>query len=251
MKLYSDDFGYNRQVDKGIIKLIRRNKLFGASVLSTMVTTLSLRWLTYTLNRKKNFILGLHINLIEGKPAQHFLKIRGLVDREGKFFPLLFFVLRLFLGKINQSQIKAEIESQLAILTKRGLKVRMLDSHQHTHALSPVAEIVVTIAEKQNIPYIRSFSSIKNYTFKARLTYLFIKSAAFLSYFITYKKFGLPATWKSKQDFDWTVMSWESNTFDIDSVNKNLPAVRQGRAAFVIHPYLPYDSNKSYRSFIK
>lgn len=244
MKLYSDDFGYNRQVDKGIIKLIKRNKLFGASVLSTMVTAPSLRWLSYTLNRKKDFILGLHINLIEGNPAQHFLKIRTLVDREGKLFPLVFFVIRLFLGQINKSQIILEIEAQLSKLQNKGFKVKTLDSHQHTHALSPIAEITVDIARKHNIPYMRSFNSIKNYSLKAKFTHTFIKIVAFLSYFLAYKRIGMPATWKSKQEFNWTVMSWESNTFNINTVQKS-------SSAFVIHPYLPFDTNKSYRSFIK
>lgn len=244
MKLYSDDFGYNRQADKGIIKLIRRNKLFGASVVSTMVTSSSLRWLSYTLNQKQNFILGLHINLIEGKPTQHFLKIRSLVDREGKFFPLIFFVANLLLGRISKAQVKSEIEAQLTKLLNKGFRVKMLDSHQHTHTLSPVAEITVDIARKYNIPYLRSFNSITNYSLKAKLTYAFIKIVAFLSYFAAYKRFGMPATWRSKKEFNWTVMSWESNTFAIDSVEKN-------SSAFVIHPYLPFDTNKSYRSFIK
>ena len=139
-----------------------------------MVISPSLRWLSYTLNRKKDFILGLHINLIEGIPASHFLNIRSLVDRDGKFFPLIFFVINLFLGRISKAQIKSEIEAQLTKLLNRGFNVRMFDSHQHTHALSPVSEITVDLARKYNIPYIRSFNSIKNYSLKARLTYAFI-----------------------------------------------------------------------------
>jgi len=244
MKLYSDDFGYNKHVDKGIMRLIRRNKLFGASVLSTMVSTKSLRWLAYSLNKKRNFILGLHINLIEDVPAEHFLRIRSLVDKDGKFFPLVVFVCKVLLGMISKSQIKAEIEAQLLKLINKGFKVKMFDSHQHTHSISPIAEITVDLARKYNIPYIRSFNYVKNYSPKARVTYLFIKIVAFISYFAAYKKIGMPATWKTKQDFNWTVMSWESNTFDIDEVQKKT-------SAFVIHPYLPFDTNRSYRSFIK
>ena len=244
MKLYSDDFGYNRQVDKGILKLIRRDKLFGASVLSTMVTNKSVRWLSHALARRRGFILGLHINLIEGIPAEHFLRISSLVDKEGKFFPLLIFVLKLFLGQISKTQIKAEIEAQLVYLKNKGLKIKMLDSHQHTHAISPVAEIVVDLARKYNVPYIRSFNSIRNYSLKAKITYTFIKIVAFISYLLSYKKIGMPASWKSKKEFNWTVMSWESNSFGIDEEKSK-------KSSFVIHPYLPFDTNKSYRGFIK
>ena len=97
MKLYSDDFGYNQEADYGIISLIKKGKLIGVSVLSTMVSTLSLRRLNRVLNGKNNFILGLHLNLIEGKPAQHFLKVNTLVGQNGLFFSLVFLQQFLFL----------------------------------------------------------------------------------------------------------------------------------------------------------
>lgn len=244
MKLYSDDFGYNKQVDKGIIRLIKKDKLIGLSVLSTMVSPQSLIQLKRTVNGKNNFIVGLHINLIEGDPSQTFVKIMTLLNSSGKFYPLLFFLTKLLLGRIDKAQIKLEIEGQLAKLKQRGVNIRMLDSHQHTHAFSPVAEIVAEVAQEQKIPFVRSFASIKNYSFKAKFTYLLLKLSSFFSFLITYKKPGLPASWNSKQKYDWTVMSWEGNSFDIAKIVGN-------RSAFVIHPYLPYDTNKSYRAYIK
>ncbi|OGK14755.1 hypothetical protein A3C98_01925 [Candidatus Roizmanbacteria bacterium RIFCSPHIGHO2_02_FULL_37_15] len=244
MKLYSDDFGYNQEADYGIISLIKKGKLIGVSVLSTMVSTLSLRRLNRVLNGKNNFILGLHLNLIEGKPAQHFLKVNTLVGQNGLFFSLVFFLIKILLGKVDKSQLKSEVENQLDILRKKGLTVKIVDSHQHTHAFSPVAEIVDEVAREQNISYLRSFNSIKTYSLKAKFTYFFLKVLAFLSYFATYKKIGMPVTWRLKKKFDWTVMSWEGDSFDATSIKDN-------RAAFVIHPYLPYDTNRSYKNYIK
>jgi len=229
MKLYSDDFGYNQEADYGIISLIKKGKLIGVSVLSTMVSTLSLRRLNRVLNGKNNFILGLHLNLIEGKPAQHFLKVNTLVGQNGLFFSLVFFLIKILLGKVDKSQLKSEVENQLDILRKKGLTVKIVDSHQHTHAFSPVAEIVDEVAREQNISYLRSFNSIKTYSLKAKFTYFFLKVLAFLSYFATYKKIGMPVTWRLKKKFDWTVMSWEGDSFDATSIKDN-------RAAFVIHP---------------
>ena len=244
IRLYSDDFGYSAKTDKGIIRLIRGGKLFGASVLSTMASSQSLAKLSLILNRKNGFILGLHLNLIEGKPARPYKKIKSLVDKKGHFLPLLFFSLKLLLGKINKVHVRSEIESQLTKLLKSGLSVKMLDSHQHTHAFSPVAEVVVDLSRKYNIPYIRSFGTIKTYSLKARLTYAILKALAFLSYFVTYKKIGMPASWEVNQEFDWTVMSWEGDSFDASTINNS-------RSAFVIHPYLTYDTNRSYLKYIK
>ena len=243
MRLYSDDFGYNRQVDKGIIRLIKRGKLIGVSVLSSMVNPLSLNRLKRIIAEKNNFILGLHINLIEGDPLQTYVKIMSLSNSNGKFFPLLIFLARLFFGRIDQAEIKLEIESQLAKLREKGFVVRMLDSHQHTHAFSPVAEIVAEVAHEQNIPLVRNFGSIKTHSLKAKITYAILKLFAFLSYLLAYKKFGLPASWGLKQKYDWTVMSWEGKTF-------SLAALDPKKAALIIHPYLPFDTNKSYLRFI-
>lgn len=244
IRLYSDDFGYSAKADRGIIRLIRRGKLFGVSILSTMVSSASIRQLKRTLQKKSNLILGVHINLIEGKPILNYIKIKSLLNGEGEFFPLVLFILKLLFKRVDKAQVKSEIESQLTLLKSQGLRVKALDSHQHTHALSPVAEIVVDASSKYGIPYIRSFNSIKTYSLKARITYALLKVLAFISYFATYKKIGLPATWRLKQKFDWTVMSWEGKALDVRSIKKN-------RSAFVIHPYLPYDSNKSYLRFIK
>lgn len=244
IKLYSDDFGYSTKADKGIIRLIRRGKLFGVSILSTMVSASSVRQLKRTLQKKNNLLLGVHINLIEGKPILNYIKIKSLLNGEGEFFPLVLFILKLLFQKVDKAQIKSEIEGQLTLLKNQGLKVKALDSHQHTHALSPIAEIVVDAAYNYDIPYIRSFNSIKTYSLKARITYIILKLLAFVSYIVAYKKIGLPATWRLKQKFDWTVMSWEGKTLDVKNVKTN-------HSAFVIHPYLPYDTNRSYLPFIK
>src|SRR3989344_3089852 len=158
MRLYSDDFGYNKQVDKSIIRLIKKDKLIGLSVLSTMVNPQSLIQLKRILKEKSNFIVGLHVNLIEGDPSQTFVKIMTLLNSSGKFYPLFFFLVKLLLKKIDKAQIKLEIEGQLAKLKEKGFNVKMLDSHQHTHAFSPVAEIVAEVAKEQKIPFVRSFA---------------------------------------------------------------------------------------------
>ena len=244
MRLYSDDFGYNKQVDKSIIRLIKKDKLIGLSVLSTMVNPQSLIQLKRILKEKSNFIVGLHVNLIEGDPSQTFVSIMTLLNSSGKFYPLFFFLAKLLLGRIDKAQIKQEIEGQLAKLKKRGFNVTMLDSHQHTHAFSPIAEIAAEVAKEQKIPFVRSFASIKNYSFKARFTYAMLKLSAFFSYLITYKKLGLPASWNSKQKYDWTVMSWEGKAYKFTSLKLN-------KTAFIIHPYLSFDTNTSYQKYLR
>src|SRR3989344_339655 len=243
MKLYSDDFGYNPRADKEILKLVRRDRLFGLSVIATMVSQDRLRQLVSTLVKKKEVKIGLHINLIEGKPSSHFLNIKSLVDREGKFFPLPVFLVKLFLGKVDRLDIKSEIQSQLNLLKKRNLQVDMLDSHQHTHAFSPIAEIVEEIADEESVAQIRNFNSIKIHSLRGRLTLMLVKFIAFLSYLVAYKKIGFPVSWRSAQKLDWTVMSRESDSFAVEEV------VRRG-LAFIIHPFLPFDKNKSYQKYI-
>lgn len=232
INLYVDDFGYNQQADRGILRLIKDGKLFGVSVLSTLANSSSLSELSSTLKKSRKVILGLHVNLLEQKRTQN------------RWLPYIYFIFKLFFGRIEKQKIRSAIKNQLAILLKFGMKVKFFDTHQHTHALSPIAEIVQEIALKEGIAYIRSYRSIKTYSLKAKVTHLILKMLALISFFMAYKKIGMPASWKINQEFDWTVMSWEDETVNISSIKNK-------KAAFIIHPYLPFDTNRSYLRYIE
>lgn len=243
LKLHSDDFGYRDQANKRIIDLVKKNRLASISVLANMVSPKGVKALRQLQKEKADFKTNLHLNFIEGKSLEKKVKIAGLINKKRRFYPLPLFILRLFLGLIKKPTLQLELNKQLSHLKRKKIRITGIDSHQHTHALSPIAEIVVETAEKKRIGYIRSFKEIKTYSLRAKIIYLVLKTLAILSYFAAYKRFGLPATWKINNNQPFSLMSWEDKTLDIKKVLDK-------KTTFVIHPFLNFDSNKTYERFL-
>ena len=237
--LHSDDFGYKSYSDKKIIQLVRKDRIKSLSVLINMCEKKSLKSLVRLVRSKQNIKIGLHLNLIEGKSLDQKAYIPSLVNRRGSFYQLKEFVMRLFLGMINPHHIEREIKRQLRMLKNYGLKVSFIDSHQHLHAISPIAEIVNRMAQQEKIKIVRSYRNIKTYTLMAKIKFLALKSAATVSYYLQYHRVGLPVSWNGDSRQSYSFMSWESHNFDISRV-------KDKKLVFVTHPFLPFDTNKSY-----
>lgn len=241
--LHSDDFGYKKYSDKKIIQLLKQNRIKSVSVLVNMAQNRSLIRLKKIADSNKSLKIGLHLNLLEGKSTNHYAFIPSIVYGRGNFYPLKKLIIKLALKIINTDHLEREIKSQINVLKNKGFRISFIDSHQHLHAVSPIAEIVSKIAEAEKIKVIRSYKNIKTYTLIAKLKYLFLKIGAFLSYLICYGKFGLPSSWNMKVSDSYAFMSWESNNFDISRV-------KDKKMVFVAHPFLRFDSNTSYMAII-
>lgn len=241
--IHSDDFGYKTYSDKKIIQLLRKDRIKSVSVLINMCDTNSLKSLVKLVKNKPEIKVGLHLNLVESKSLESREYIPTLVNGRNNLLPLKNFIFKLFLHLINPDHIEREIKSQIKAFRKAGLKVSFIDSHQHLHAITPVAEIVEKIAKIEDIKVIRSYKSIKTYTLIAKIKYLILKSAAYLSYLIYFGKWGLPASWFTHDSQIYSFMSWEGSSFDISGV-------KDKRLVFVTHPFLPFDTNKSYTWYL-
>ncbi len=243
MNFHSDDFGYNEANDIELLKLIESDKLQSVSILATMVKSSSLKELK-NLHKTKKFRVGLHFNIIEGKSLSPPELIPSLVSHKGTFFPLYHLFFNILSGRAEPTDIATELERQLTYLKEYDLPVSLIDSHQHTHALSPVAEVVMKVAEKHEIHDIRPYQHIKTHSMTAAVKYTVLKSMASLSHLATYDRFSLPASWTSESMQEYSFMSWESSSFDIiKKGSKNI--------WYVVHPGLGYDTNKTYESYFK
>jgi predicted glycoside hydrolase/deacetylase ChbG (UPF0249 family) len=222
MILHSDDYGYNAQVDEKILRLIQSGKINSLSVLSTMSSGYSLIALSDCLKKNRKTSIALHVNLTEKK--------------------LLSTVLKILSGRLKEKEVEQEIENQLMVFKRYGIKINSIDSHQHIHALSPVAQVVNKIAKKHNLK-VRSYREVKNYTWIAKIKYIFLKSISLVSNVIYDHSFELPISWKIK-NIPITIMSWEGKRFKLTS------DIRY-KQMFVTHPFLPFDSNTSYTPYIQ
>lgn len=228
MKLHADDVGYDTQINEQILKLIKTGNLSSLSILSNWSHTVKI---CQKLAKYKNIDVFLHFNLIEGKSILG-KQVSSLVDNQtGEYFNRNTLIIKILLRQIDKNQIKNELLAQMLSLEKIGLKLAGIDSHQHLHALSPVAEMVDEVAVLYNIKQVRSFSQMRTVTGKGRLKYHFLKIVAKLSYFIYYGKVGLPVSWRRKKWKDFCVASWEK--VDVNKLQK--------KEILVFHPGLNFD----------
>ena len=204
-----------------------------------MVQDGSIKMLYKQSSKYPDIQIGLHLNLIEKKSLDGKQYIPSLVNKKGFLFPLPIFLILNTLKRINPDHIRREIEKQIDFLTENGLKVSFIDSHQHTHAFSPVAEIVTQVASEKGIPQIRTYNRIRTFTLIAKIKYRLLKLAAYFSHYITYGKLDLPVTWKGNGKTQYSIMSCEGGGLDVLKLKSD-------SLVLVTHPYLPFDSNKSY-----
>lgn len=263
VSIHADDYGYDVAVDERMLKLLRGKKIAGVSVLSTMASKVSLKKLANTTSGRKFPRVALHLNLTE-------IKNRTGVQGGSASVRLIKLALKIMTGRLSKSAIEKEIERQLNILTRAGIRVTAIDSHQHVHALSPVAEAVVSVARKNKIKYLRSYRDIERYTFIAQMKYRILQVASCISYAVYHRRLGLPVTWRISGD-PIAVMSWEGTRMSsraqrggvegsfqpVRWMKKISPRVSLGRndkikpVTFITHPFLPFDSNTYYMKFIQ
>lgn len=237
--IHSDDFGYKNYTDKKVVQLLRKGRINSVSVLANMVDRNSIRLLKNALAVNKKAQVGIHINFTDGKSIYENPFIPSLVDKRNDFYRLPKFLIRLFLGMVDVNHMEKEAIRQIQYLKQQGIKVRFLDSHNHIHAVSPIAEMFDRICRTERIKQIRSYKRVKNFTLIAKLKNLVLKLGAYVFNLRFNGKLELPAPWKKENGEKLSFMSWEGDSFDVASLKeKNL--------VVVAHPYLPFDSNKSY-----
>jgi predicted glycoside hydrolase/deacetylase ChbG (UPF0249 family) len=103
-----------------------------------------------------NISVGTHLCLVGEKPLLQKEKIISIVDQEGILFDnYLIFLYKLYSARINHSQVYAELEAQIKRMIDMDIHPTHLDSHQYLHIFPPVSRIVIDLAKKYNIPWIR------------------------------------------------------------------------------------------------
>lgn len=225
----ADDFGYTNVANKEIIRLYNAGRIRIFAVMADFVekTPEIIEFL-------KDKPVALHVNLIEGQ----------------KYSPLPLFVIKLFMGLIDLKWIEDDIQKQIDIVNNLGSKVVELNTHQHTGALSPISEILIRLAKKNNISNIRNYNKAEAQTIRAKFCLLLLKTTALLSVLRFKLKIGLPDLWQDNICRDKALpclpiyfMSWEDRSFSMDKLPKDK------NIEIVTHPGTNFDKNNDYEKY--
>lgn len=195
----ADDYGLNEDVCTTVLVLMQKKLLHKVSVLPNMGTT----------KRLHSVSVAAHLNLIEGYPVLPPKKVPTLVDGKGNFYPFPLFYLRLCLNLVRFDELYAELDAQIVLIKKQQGKITELNSHQHTHTLYPIDQIVASLSQKHSVPTMRRYGSIRHHSLLGHMTHLLLCTLIYLEH-ILYGKIASQSPIQQKTIVPITFMSWET-----------------------------------------
>ncbi len=143
LRIIADDLGLHTSVNDGIIFLLKTGKIEGASL---MTNANAFDDAITRLKSVPSANIGIHINFVEE---------RSLIS--GKLMPKnhRIFFFKYLLGLVKKEYIKEEAEAQIRKCIQAGIKPSFINGNQHLHLLPGIMDIMIGLAKKYGIPYVR------------------------------------------------------------------------------------------------
>lgn len=148
----ADDLGLTAGVTRGVLEAHRDGIVRSAGLLVTFAASEEAAALA---RLERDLEVGLHIDLVGGRPSSDPAAVPTLCDADGRFFGLPEFTRRLFTGRVRAAEVAAEIRAQAERARAWGVPALAWDSHRHVHLMPPVARIVGALARELDVRWIR------------------------------------------------------------------------------------------------
>ncbi|MCG7408732.1 ChbG/HpnK family deacetylase [Paenibacillus sp. ACRRX] len=140
--LNADDFGMSERINEGIIHCHRFGTVSSTSI---MVNMPAFQHAVRLARQCPRLGVGLHFNIVSGKPLSPPHLIPTLIGSDG-----------LFNGQLHswiQSELETELQYQLDKLVSSGIHPSHIDTHHHTHLEAPaVYSVLSTCSQRSDIP---------------------------------------------------------------------------------------------------
>lgn len=220
----ADDFGYSRQVNKAIIKCFKGGVVTATSF---FVNTKYFDESIKLLKQNTNLDLGIHVNLTEFKPLT---KAKTLIGKDGNFIVKNKWF-NDYHNQANKKEIENEIEAQILKAFSSGLNnISHIDGHNHIHIFPNVVDVVVQLAKKYGIKYIRIPYDIE-YT-----KYIHQKHEK-TSIFSKFSRIAKTKIIKSKiKTTDAFYGMLNLYDMDFDKLSMILKSIKNGTSELMVHP---------------
>ena len=161
----ADDFGNSNKVNESI-QLGFENGIISSA--SLMASGKSFSNAVEIIKANPELDVGIHLTLTKGKPILNSDRIKSLVRHNTECFYEngLEFAKHYYFNSVSIPDVKNEFTAQCEKILDHGVTVSHIDSHQHIHMLPKIFNVVIELAKKFNIKYIRiPAEKIKRYMF--------------------------------------------------------------------------------------
>ena len=149
----ADDFGLSSNVNKGILKAHERGLLTSTSLMANGPMFQQGVEMSRSAPRLG---VGVHVNLVRGKPISEVESVTHLVDERGLFPGKVASIMhRLLRSPIALDQAEKEILAQIEYVTQAGICPTHVDSEKHLHMYPPLFERLAKAATYHGIRWIR------------------------------------------------------------------------------------------------
>lgn len=152
--LNADDFGRHTLINAAVEKGVADGVLRSATIMpggAAFDDAAALAARTPALG------VGIHLTLVNGNPILPPAEIPSLVTEAGVFVDdHTAFAVRLLRGRVNLTEVRAELAAQLRRVETAGIHPTHADSHQHMHVLPGVIDIVLDLCAAAHISAMRA-----------------------------------------------------------------------------------------------
>jgi hopanoid biosynthesis associated protein HpnK len=150
----ADDFGADDAVNEAVENAHIDGILTAASL---MVTGNAMADAVARAKRLPHLGVGLHLVLVEGRPALPPDRIPDLVDSDGLFRTNMVRAgIDIFFRPAVRRQLAAEIEAQFAAFAATGLPLDHANTHKHFHLHPTIAGLILSIGPRYGLRAMRA-----------------------------------------------------------------------------------------------
>jgi predicted glycoside hydrolase/deacetylase ChbG (UPF0249 family) len=149
----ADDLGLHPDINRGIERA-HSEGMVGSTSISAVGEAFDDA--VEVCRRHPSLDVGVHLTLVEERPLSKPANLGPLVGSDGNF-PGGYgdLVPRVLSGAVSVAAVRRELTAQVERVVQAGLRPSHIDGHQHVHILPRVWPVVLELAERFSIPWIR------------------------------------------------------------------------------------------------
>lgn len=148
----ADDFGQTRGINAGIIRAHREGILTSATL---MANGPAFENAVQLARKNPDLGVGVHLNLVEGRPLSPPGEVASLLDSNGAFVSKYRLIGRYIFRGLQLAELRKELAAQIKRVTDCGIVPTHVDSHKHIHAFPPFFRVVLKVLRDFGIGAVR------------------------------------------------------------------------------------------------